>query len=69
MAAGVDWKEWNCSATMKKLLAMQDERGAFTNTLGTIHALPALIGAVHYDVKDLPCPTKGEAFEKIRFYR
>ena len=44
---------------MKKLLAMQDKDGAFTNQLGTIHALPALIGAVHYDVKDLSCPSKG----------
>ena len=45
---------------MKKLLAMQDEQGKFTNTLGTIHALPALIGAVHYDVKDLSCPDNGK---------
>ena len=39
---------------------MQDKDGAFTNVLGTIHALPALIGAVHYDVKDLSSPMRGK---------
>ena len=42
---------------------MQAEDGSFTNVLGTVHALPALIGALPYDVADLPCPKgdKGQA--------
>ena len=56
-------KRWKCVSTMRSLLSMQAEDGSFTNVLGTVHALPALIGALPYDVADLPCPKgdKGQA--------
>ena len=44
---------------------MQDETGAFANVLGTIRTLPALIGSVYYDVKDLVCPKPGQMVFRV----
>ncbi|KAL9981611.1 hypothetical protein ACROYT_G010337 [Oculina patagonica] len=54
LAAGV--KKTKCSKTLRWLKSRQNPDGSFINLLSTIYVIPALIGALPYDLKDMRCP-------------
>lgn len=54
LAAGV--KKTKCTQTMRWLKSRQNPDGSFINLLSTIYVIPALIGALPYDLKDIRCP-------------
>jgi len=54
LAAGV--KKTKCTKTMRWLKSRQNPDGSFVNLMATIFVLPSLIGALPYDVQNIPCP-------------
>ena len=54
LAAGV--KKTKCTRTMRWLKSRQNPDGSFINLLSTIYVIPALIGALPYDLQDIRCP-------------
>lgn len=54
LAAGV--KKTNCSQTMRWLKSRQNPDGSFISLMSTIYVIPALIGALPYDLQEIRCP-------------
>ena len=59
LAADQKAKKWSCPKTMRSIINKK-KHWFRKNVMSTVQILPALIGAVPFDISTLECPQKGD---------